>query len=172
MKAVGRWVVVAALCVLVVPLSGTPTPGDELVGTWKLVSAKDTTENGEVRDAYGKNPSGFLTYTADGRMMAILAHSDRKPLSVADSVAAPAEERAEAFATFAAYAGTYTHEGNTVVHHVEISSLQNRVHTDLTRTIVSLQRNTLILRTPPFLRGGAKVTSELVWERWKASEAR
>ena len=169
MKKIGRSVVVAALCILIVPLSGKPTPGDELVGTWTLVSVKDTTESGEVKDGYGRNPSGFLTYTDDGRMMAILARSDRKPLSVEDSVGAPAEERAEAFATFAAYAGTYTRTGNTMVHHVEISSLQNRVHTDLTRTIVSLTSNMLILRTPPFSRGGAKVTSELVWERWKAS---
>jgi hypothetical protein len=169
MKSIGKWMVVLALCVLIVPLSGTPVPGDELVGTWKLVSVKDTTESGEMKDGYGRNPSGFLTYTADGRMMAILAHGDRKPLSVEDAVGAPAEERAKAFATFAAYAGTYTHEGNMVVHHVEISSVQNRVHTDLTRTIVALQGDRLILRTPPFLRGGAKVTSELVWERWKAS---
>jgi hypothetical protein len=142
-----------------------PTSGDELVGTWKLVSSKETTESGEVRDTWGRNPTGLLTYTEGGRMMGIVANSDRKPLSVEDSVGAPAEERAEAFATFGAYAGTYAREGNTLVHHVEISSLQNWVHTDLTRTIVSLQHNRLVLRTPPYKRGGVNATSELVWEK-------
>lgn len=41
----------------------------DLVGTWKLVSATETTKKGEVRAAYGwQNPAGLLTYTADGRM--------------------------------------------------------------------------------------------------------
>jgi hypothetical protein len=37
------------------------------------------------------NPTGFLTYTADGRMMAIITNGGRKPLSVDDRVSAPAE---------------------------------------------------------------------------------
>jgi hypothetical protein len=40
----------------------------------------------------GQNPSGLLTYTADDRMMAIISDDGRKPLSVVDRVAAPAEE--------------------------------------------------------------------------------
>jgi len=145
---------------------------DELVGTWQLVSSKETTENGKIRDTWGRNPSGWLTYTAEGRMMAIVANGDRKLLSVADSAGAPVPERAEAFATFGAYAGSYTREGNTVVHHVEISSMPNYVHTDLTRTIVSLQGGKLVLRTTPYLRGGVNATSDLVWERLTASGGR
>jgi len=57
-------------------------------------------------------------------MMAIISNARRRPLSTIDYVAAPVEERAEAFATFAAYAGTFTLEGNPVTHHVQISSVQ------------------------------------------------
>jgi hypothetical protein len=46
------------------------TFSDKLIGSWKLVSAKITTDRGEVRDSWGVNPIGFLTYTADGRMSA------------------------------------------------------------------------------------------------------
>ena len=82
---------------------------DSLVGTWKLVSVKATTDKGDVDKAVlGENPSGLLTYTADGRMMAIISDDGRKPLSIADRVAAPAEERAQAYSTFMAYAGRYT----------------------------------------------------------------
>ena len=138
---------------------------EALIGTWKLVSAKSTSEKGEVTDTFGKNPTGFLTYTADGRMMGIISSGGRTPLSVPDYVAAPPNERAEAFATFGAYAGRYSLQGNQVRHHVEVASMQNLVGTDLTRTIVSLQGNRLILGTPPTLDGGKMVTVELVWER-------
>ena len=68
---------------------------DSVVGTWKLVSSTATTDNGEVNKAVlGQNPSGLLTYTADGRMMAIISDDGRKPLSIADRVAAPARPQA------------------------------------------------------------------------------
>src|SRR5258708_37097438 len=107
-----------------------------LVGTWKLVSAPEATGKGEKKDLFGRNPTGFLTYTADGRMMAIIANGSRKPLSVNDFIAAPADERAEAFSPFAAYAGRYTREGHTVIYHSEIASIQNLLRANFARNIV------------------------------------
>jgi lipocalin-like protein len=138
-----------------------------LVGTWKLVSAKDTTEKGGIRDSYGRNPTGFLTYTADGRMIGIITTDGRKPLSVPDYVSAPAAERAEAFATLVSYAGTYTFTGDKVIHHVQASWMQNFLNTDQVRLIVKLEADRVTLRTQPFLKGGVQVTQELVWERMK-----
>jgi hypothetical protein len=141
--------------------------GDSVVGTWKLISNTTTTEKGEVNEAaFGQNPSGLLTYTADGRMMAIISDDGRKPLSIADRVAAPAEERAQAYSTFMAYAGRYAFSCDKVVHHIEVASLQNWVNTDQTR-LVSLRGNRLFLRNTPQLRGGVVVTIESVWERLK-----
>jgi hypothetical protein len=137
----------------------------DLIGTWRLVSGVDTNEKGETSDAYGKEPSGFLTYTAEGRMMAIISFGGRRPLSVSDYTSAPAPERAEAYATFLAYAGTFSLDTKKVIHHVEVASIQNYVNTDLVRTIVSLQNGRLVLRTSPFLRGGRMVTREIVWDR-------
>jgi hypothetical protein len=156
-----------AVGLLALPCSALAQSKDALIGSWKLVSSTDTTEKGETRDTFGQNPTGFLTYTADGRMMAIISHGGRKPLSTPDYIAAPAEERAAAFATFAAYAGTFTLDGSRVIHHVQISSLQNRVGTDLVRTILKLDSDQLILRRPPGLRGGIQVTTVLVWQRLK-----
>jgi Lipocalin-like domain len=45
-------------------------------------------------------PYGFLTYTLEGRMSAMISHSGRKPLSVGDLSQAAVEEKAEAFSTF------------------------------------------------------------------------
>jgi len=135
----------------------------DLVGSWKLLSITEITDKGEVKP-YGLNPTGFLTYTADGRMMAIITKGGRKPLSVL-RVSAPANERAEAFSTMTAYAGRYTVDGDKVVHHVEVASVQNFVGTDLVRTIVKLEGKRVTLRTAPFPRGGQIVNEELVWER-------
>jgi hypothetical protein len=138
-----------------------------VVGTWKLVSVTSTNDKSEVNKvALGQNPSGLLTYTADGRMMTIISDGGRKPLSTPDRVAAPAEERAQAYSTFMAYAGRYTFTCDKVVHHVEVASLQNWVNTDQTR-IVTFQDNHLIVRNTPQLRNGVTVNLESVCERVK-----
>jgi hypothetical protein len=136
-----------------------------LVGTWKLVSASSTTEGGRMNNAvFGENPTGFITYTADGRMMAIISDGGRKPLSVSDRIAAATEERAKAFSSFVAYAGRYTFAGDKVIHHVEAASIQNWVNTDLVRA-ARFEGDRLILKTPPTSRGGIQQSIELVWQR-------
>jgi len=146
------------------------TMKEALVGTWKLVSAKETVD-GESRDAFGRAPTGFLTYTNDDRMMGMISHGERKPLSIPDYVGAPPAERAEAFATFLAYAGTYKLEGSRVIHHVEASWLENSVGTEQVRSIVKLESDQLLLRTPPYLKAGRMVTAELLWQRVKGAAA-
>ena len=163
-----KWILASALLVIAFWSYAIPQSKDALIGTWKLVSATNTTAKGDIENAFGVNPTGFLTYTADDRMMAIITYRDRRPLSVDDRVAAPPQERAEAFATMLAYAGRYTFAGDKVTHHVEAASVQNWVNTDLVRA-AKLQGNRLIIRTPPgALIGGVRIAgSELVWERVK-----
>jgi hypothetical protein len=115
---------------------GDAQVNQSLVGTWKLVSGKTTTvSDNESTALYGQRPAGLITYTLEGRMSAIITADGRKPLSVADRVAAPLEERAEAFATLIAYAGRYSVSGDKVTHHIEVSSFQNWVGTDQSRFI-------------------------------------
>src|ERR1700678_2357994 len=137
---------------------------DSIIGTWKLVSALLTTVGGGPRTLLGENPSGFLTYGSDGRMTVILASGGRRPLSVADPVAAPAEERAEAFASFTAYAGRYTFEVDRLTHHVEVSLFQNWAGTDQIR-FAKLEGRRLTLSTPPMSLCGEQLVVELTWER-------
>jgi hypothetical protein len=135
-----------------------------IVGTWKLISASITTQAGESRPMLGEDPTGILTYTSDGRMTVILASGGRPPLSIEDSVAAPAMERAEAFSTFSAYAGRYTFEGDRITHHIEIAWYQNWVGTDQIR-FVEQQGNRLSLNAPSLSIGGQQVAAEILWER-------
>ncbi len=135
-----------------------------LMGTWKLVSASSTTAKGERNETpYGPSPVGFLTYTGDGRVSALISYGGRKPIAVGRS-ATLLDEQAEAFKTFLAYAGRYTVSGDTVTHHVEISSIQSYVGKDLVRS-VTFQGDQIILVTPPAPMNGKIQTVELIWQR-------
>ena len=137
---------------------------DKIVGTWKLVSASSATSKGEsCEPPYGLSPLGFLTYTVDGRVTALISYSGRKPLSGGGAARAQ-EEQAEAFRTFLAYAGRYTLGGEKVTHHIEISSIQNYVDRDLIRS-VKFQGDQLILITPPTPVNGKVQIIELTWQR-------
>jgi len=139
---------------------------DKLVGTWKLVSASSKTSKGEQGEApYGLNPAGFLTYTAEGTVTALISYGGRKALSGAGGTV---EEQAEAFKTFLAYAGRYTLAGDKVTHTIEVSSIQNYVDRNLVRSI-KFQDDRLILITPPTLVNGKIQTVELIWQRLQAS---
>jgi hypothetical protein len=142
---------------------------DAILGTWKLVSVSSTTEGGERNGApFGESPTGLLTYTQDGRMAAMISYGGRKRLSTSDSRSAPVEEQAEAFRTFLAYAGRYTLNGDNVIHHVEISSIQDWAGTDLVRSI-KFEGERMVLTAPPISAGGQMLTFQLTWQRLQAS---
>lgn len=151
---------IALLFALLTVLSAAHSGGQELkssskvVGTWRLVATSPTSPL----------QAGYITYTGDGRVSAILRHGGRKPLTTGDRISASVEERAEAFATLFAYAGSYEVSGDKVIHHVEIASVENWVNTDLIR-VVRFDGDRIILTTPPLSVGGRVQTTELVWER-------
>jgi len=160
-----KWILAVALMLSAFASGAMAQTKESLIGTWKLVSFKETNEKGEVRDAYGPNPVGFLTYTADGRVSVIMADSRRKPLSIPPPF--PIEERAEAFSTFGAYAGRYTFADGEVIHHIEVAWAQNLVNTEQVRSVM-LQGDRLTLRGGLAVKGVTyDAGSELVWERMK-----
>jgi len=142
--------------------------GNKLVGTWKLVSAStQDLSGGQDKAPYGLNPAGFLTYTEDGRVAALISYGGRKPLSIGAKPPALLEEQAEAFKTFLAYGGRYRLSGDNVIHFVEVSSIQNWVNKELVRS-VKFQDDRIILVTPPTMMNGKLQTCELIWQRLEA----
>jgi hypothetical protein len=103
---------------------------------------------GETKDVFGKAPRGFLTYGRDGRMMVLIVKDERPKPTATDLTKMTDRERAELFGTMAAYGGTYTFDGKTVTHHVDISWNQVWTGTDLVRT-VQFDGRKLLLRTGP-----------------------
>src|SRR3954463_16597708 len=52
---------------------------ERLIGTWKLVSAmREEIPSGEKTPFLGENPTGFLHYMPDGRMLAMITRAGRK----------------------------------------------------------------------------------------------
>jgi hypothetical protein len=159
-----------ALIVMLAFLSsvGSRAVGNEdLYGTWRLLSFTQTVvATGEKSDVFGKAPHGFLSYGRDGRMSAILVRDGRhKP---PDMTNLTDEERTELFDTVIAYAGTFTLDGKTVTHHVDISWNENWTGTDQVRNI-RLEGDKLYITTNPQPSGidGKVVVAELIWEKIK-----
>ena len=149
-------------------LSPTTTLAGEnpLLGTWKLKSfVREVTATGDKTNQLGEHPSGYLSYSADGRMYAIGTSDNRvKPLPAN----ATDEERAKLHQTMFAYAGTYTLDGDKVTHHVDISWNEAWTGTDVVR-FYKLEGNTLTITTAPSKSGidGREGRALVVWERVK-----
>jgi hypothetical protein len=112
----------------------TPPLADDtgkLIGTWKLVSAvSEELATGQKTNIYKGTPIGSITYGADGRVMTIIVDSPRKKPSGAVATAVEAEAL---FRSMAAYAGTYTIEGNQVIHRPDVSWNETWIGTDQVR---------------------------------------
>jgi hypothetical protein len=152
------------LCVVVASASLNALAADELYGTWKLVSFHQVLPTGEKAEVFGKAPKGFISYSRDGRMYAILAKDERPKPS--DMAKASNEERVELFNSMAAYAGTFTFDGKTVVHYVDISWNESWTGTKQVRH-ASFKDGKLTLRTDPIPSGvdGRTLMLVLEWEK-------
>ena len=140
---------------------------DKFIGAWRLVSAEFRAEDGTVAESpYGPEPQGLLMYDAQGSMSAQLAQKGRTPFAVADRMAGTAEEVKAAFESYQAYYGHYKidEREHVVTHTVTQALLPNWIGTEQRRKY-QFKEGRLILRTPPILIGGKRLTGELVWEK-------
>jgi Lipocalin-like domain len=137
----------------------------ELAGTWRLLSwSLEIIENGEHLQPFGDNPPGYIHFTSDGRLFAVLTASDRKPVETElDQIAA--------FGSLIAYTGRYRLEGNRLVTKVDVSADPAAVGTELVR-FYRLEGDRLEITTAPFVSkkpsvsfGGKQLRSHLLWER-------
>jgi hypothetical protein len=139
-----------------------------ILGTWKLRSlVYEAAATGQRSSPFGDHPDGYLSYSPDGRMYAIGVAEDRpKPRDLVPTD----EENVRLQGSTFAYAGTYTADGEKVVHHVDISWNQSWTGTDLVR-FYKLEGNTLTITTARAQRAIDGEEGEfflvLVWDKVK-----
>jgi hypothetical protein len=135
-----------------------------LLGTWKLKSfVREVAATEERYNERGEHPNGYLSYAADGRMYAIITWDNRgNPHDVVPTN----EERIRLYGTMISYAGTYTMDAETVIHHVDISWNQIWTGTDQVR-FSKLEGNILTITSAPNRNpvDGREGRSILVWEK-------
>jgi hypothetical protein len=132
----------------------------DLVGSWRLTAAHLLRDGAPTDEpSFGRDPTGFIHYLPDGRMMVMIAHEGRR----APEPGAPDADLLKEARTFTAYGGTYELAGEDhVVHHVDISSAQAGVGCDYVRR-VRLDGDELHLITPDPIPIGRPM--RLVWRR-------
>jgi hypothetical protein len=137
----------------------------DLYGTWRLVSwTVQVMETREQLRQFGDKPPGFIHFTPEGRVFAVLTASGRKPVETqADQIAA--------FGSLIAYTGRYCVDGNRLVTTVDVSADPAAVGTDLVR-FFDVRGDDLEIKTAPFLSdkpslglGDRQLQSFLLWQR-------
>lgn len=153
-----------AILVLATSFSANAQVGEELYGTWRLVSfTRQVVGTGESSDLFGKAPQGFLNYGRDGRMIGIIVKENRpKPTDLAKMTD---PERVELFKTMIAYGGTFKVDGGRVVHNVDISWNENWTGTAQVRNFRIEGRRLIISLDPQIGLDGRQITSVLTWEK-------
>lgn len=112
----------------------------------------------------GRDAVGYIMYSQDGYMSVTIMRPNRAKFAAGDLLGGSIEEKAQAAETYVSYCGRYEFRGDTVIHHVELSSFPNWVGVDQER-LVKLNGNRLTLSTRPILLGGIEQTARLNWER-------
>jgi hypothetical protein len=135
-----------------------------LVGTWRLVSLESRTADGQVSYPWGTDAVGYIIYNEDGYMSVAIMGSNRSEFASGDIKGGSTEEKAAAADTYISYCGRYEVQGDTVIHHIELSLFPNWVGVDQKRAL-QFDGNRLLLSTPPILVEGTERTSHLIWER-------
>jgi hypothetical protein len=135
-----------------------------ILGIWRLVSFEEELQaTGERELAFGKNPTGYIIFTPEGRMMVILTGDGRK-LPKTD------RDRADLLKSMFAYSGMYRLEGDKFITKVDVSWHPSWIGTEQAR-FFRFDGNRLHVATPwvksPTRPGRVKIRGIITFERAK-----
>jgi hypothetical protein len=137
----------------------------DIVGTYRLISEERIIlATGEVIPTRGV--TGYITYTREGRMVALIVREPRPKPDKVENLTDP--QRADLFRTMTAYGGTYTFDGKTAQHHIDISWNEAWTGTTQIRTVTKEGERLVYTNPPqPFSGDGKMGIVRLVWEKIK-----
>ena len=116
------------LGLLLAALPSSPADRTTLLGVWKLLSYQTEFQDGSPKRAlFGEHPTGYIVFTSESRMMALIEAEGRKaPSTDAD--------RAALLRSVIAYTGKYRMEGNRWITTVDTAWNPAWVGTDQVRS--------------------------------------
>ena len=138
-----------------------------LVGTYRLLAFENYADDGEVARPFGDHPKGFIIYTGEGYMSAILMRSDRPNFAAGDILGGTDGEKLDAFASSSAYAGRWEIVGDQIIHHLEVTTYPNWTGTDQPRHF-ELTDTHFTLFPPKMMMNGKIRHGRVHWERIRA----
>jgi hypothetical protein len=98
-------------------------------------------------------------------MAVVIGAANRAPVATDDPpLGGDMRQRADAYSSFLAYAGTYEVQGDTVVHHIAESLYPTWSGEEQSRPF-TCDDTELVLRTPPMQTMAGPVVNELHWAR-------
>jgi Lipocalin-like domain len=115
--------------------------GSKIAGTWKLVSyVVEVQVTGQRLPVMGEKPTGYVSFSPEGRVFLILTGEARKP-------AKTDQERADLLDGLVAYTGAYRVEGGTWTTSVDVAWNPEWVGTKQVRSF-KLEGNRLDVLSP------------------------
>lgn len=139
------------------------TPPD-LTGRWDIVSWLQLYDDGRRQAPLGENLEGFIRYLDDGEMICMIANADQPNFATGGQWNGSEAERARAYGSMLAYAGTYSIDGETVTHSVRQSLFPNWKGGDQKRH-VRLDGDTLYIEAHLEQGTSEARTAQLKWHR-------
>jgi Lipocalin-like domain len=139
---------------------------DQMVGSWMLVSAHQTTKEGGKTDRWGPNPKGFAVFQANGRYSFMISRSDLAKFASANPSQASAEEAKAAIQGMTAHFGTWSIDEatKTFTTNIEAGSVPNLNGSAQKRIISSITADELRYTNPASQIG---TVDEVIWRRAK-----
>jgi hypothetical protein len=107
--------VIVFLVFLTADLVSAQQPGKvPILGIWRLVSFEvEYQATGQRENPRGKNPTGYIIFTPEGRMMVLITNEGRKAPQTD-------QDRADLFNAMVAYTGMYRIEGDKWITKVDV----------------------------------------------------
>ena len=121
-----KWLAVLVWVLIIVQPSFADDP-TKILGIWKLASYEaEFQATGEREPVLGKNPTGYIIFTPQGRMMVVLTGEGRKPANTD-------QDRADLLKSMFAYTGMYRLEGDKWITKVDVSWIPAWIGTEQVR---------------------------------------
>ncbi len=121
-----RWLFVLMLLLFAVEPSFSDDHA-KFLGIWKLMSYEwEIQSTGERQPLMGKNPTGYVIFTPEGRFMAVITGEGRKAASTD-------QDRAKLLTSMFAYTGMYRIEADKWITKVDVAWLPSYVGTEQVR---------------------------------------